>query len=118
MEDISTKDCKACAKKHLSAAIIVLEELLNGYANDARHEAYLEGNLVHAEEHLMILAPGMSNQIRQTRTSMFPNGAMTICNKNLDELQSIYNLLRSMIMAAENVKGDISMKRSCNCNKT
>ena len=92
----NTKDCVTCGKKHIAACVVVLEEILNGYAGDARHEAYLEGNLAHAEEHLLVNAPGLSNMIRLLRLDVFKEMDCKAEQHHLEQLHQIYESLKRL----------------------
>jgi hypothetical protein len=67
---INMHDCINCTKKHLSSAIVIMNEILNGYkATD--HEIYLMGNLNEASEQITGFSLEISNALRDLRVDIF-----------------------------------------------
>lgn len=66
-------DCAHCAKKHLSQALVILEEILGGYQN-TDHEIYCMGHLAEAASHLLS-NPELSASIRDFRKKLFEQRA-------------------------------------------
>ena len=95
----NSKDCRECAKKHVSSCFVVIQELLGSYKGDAQHEAHLEGNLAEASSHLINLEPDLSILIRNLRTSIFPGGICKPEPRHETELLAIYDQIRNSIAA-------------------
>ena len=68
---INAKDCILCTKKHIRYALAVVTEVLNGYNNDAVHVKLLEGNLVAAEQHIIMISSELASEIRLLRLDIF-----------------------------------------------
>ena len=60
-------DCKECATKHLSQALVLMDEVMGGYKN-TDHIYYCIGHLAEASSHLS--STELSNQIRDFRLSL------------------------------------------------
>lgn len=72
MSDVldNVETCKACALKHLSDALVWLEDK---DAQQAVRAAYISGNLSHASGHLLKLSEPLANDCREIRLDLFNN---------------------------------------------
>ena len=73
MKYLNEHTCADCSLKHLAAAGVILQEMLNGYNLDT-YAYYLLGNLNEAEEQIISVDPAAANAIRQLRRALFPSG--------------------------------------------
>lgn len=68
---VKAKDCILCAKKHIRYAIAIVPEILNGYDRDPVHVKLLEGNLIAAEQHIIMISAELASKIRVLRLDIF-----------------------------------------------
>lgn len=87
-------DCIECAKKHLSKALVLSEEIPNGY-EDTDHEIYLIGNLAEAESHLLAY-PVLALSIRDIRKSISGKQSRDEFLSGIDKIKAIWMELKKI----------------------
>ena len=103
-------DCVECAKKHLSQALVLLEEILNGYQG-TDHEIYCMGHLAEASSHLLD-QPVLAQNIRTLRKELFEDKRPP----TLTDLENIKTMWKSIQSSAPNTtlqKPVLSPDRVC-----
>lgn len=86
-KQINQHQCRVCALKHLSSALVIGREILNGYDTDEYH-LYLLGNLAEAQEQLTMLDVESANRVRFYRLELFgANARAALTPENLRRLE-------------------------------
>ena len=67
-EEIVRDGCMDCVKKHLAQAIILMQEVLQGYSEDPHMHKWLAiGHLAEAADEALADNPELANEIRNLR---------------------------------------------------
>lgn len=100
---INHHDCRDCARKHLSSAIVELGELRCGYWG-TDHEIYALGNLNEACEHIQTLLPEAADALRLLRVDIF-DAAKRVEPRHIGEAIRVYWLIAGRPDASQNQIG-------------
>ncbi len=100
---INHHDCRDCARKHLSSAIVELGELQRGYWG-TDHEIYAMGNLNEACEHIQTLLPEAADALRLLRVDIF-DAAKRVEPRHISEAIRVYWLIAGRPDASQNKIG-------------
>ena len=90
---ITIESCKACAMKHLSDALMWLND---EDAEEVVRNAYISGNLSHASGHLLESFPNVADQVRNVRLAILDPNLRMIVDKDtaIEYVQNLIKMLR------------------------
>lgn len=101
---INTHTCVNCALKHVSSAAVIINEILNGYAN-TDHEIFLMGNLNEATEQIAETSTKLSNELRDLRVDIFETQKKVI-RSHLRKIKEIYHEIK--VLSGNKLSNEIS----------